>query len=39
MKKLTLSSAALMLVFAGCSTLQPAANTTDIQLVLDTAPS
>lgn len=39
MKKLALSSAALMLMFAGCNTLQSTATTTDIQLVLDTAPS
>lgn len=33
------SAAALLMVFAGCSSMQSAANTTDIELVLATPPS
>ncbi|MFT6080463.1 MAG: putative component of type VI protein secretion system [Planctomycetota bacterium] len=40
MKRIAIpSAAALLMVFAGCSSMQPAANTTDIELVLETPPS
>ena len=40
MKRIAIpSAAALLMVFAGCSSMQPAANTVDIALVLETPPS
>tara|TARA_R110002073_G_scaffold47341_10_gene128519 strand:- start:298 stop:420 length:123 start_codon:yes stop_codon:yes gene_type:complete len=40
MKRIAIpSAAALLMVFAGCSSMQPAASTTDIELVLEKTPS